>query len=57
MPVEYVDAFFDVYADGTLDESQVLPTVQGVTGHRPAPSSSGRGHTPTPSDSVDPILT
>ncbi|GAA3585844.1 NAD(P)H-binding protein [Nonomuraea rosea] len=32
MPVEYVDAFFSFYADGTLDESQVLPTVHEVTG-------------------------
>ncbi|MEU7859845.1 NmrA family NAD(P)-binding protein [Nonomuraea sp. NPDC049141] len=35
MPVEYVDAFFSFYADGTLDESQVLPTVREVTGHPP----------------------
>lgn len=35
MPVEYVDAFFSFYADGTLDESQVLPTVQEVTGRPP----------------------
>ncbi|MEV6155234.1 NAD(P)H-binding protein [Nonomuraea sp. NPDC052129] len=35
MPVEYVDAFFSFYVDGTLDESQVLPTVQEVTGHPP----------------------
>lgn len=35
MPVEYVDAFFSFYVDGTLDESQVLPTVQEVTGRQP----------------------
>jgi uncharacterized protein YbjT (DUF2867 family) len=35
MPVEYVDAFFSFYVDGTLDESQVLPTVQEVTGRAP----------------------
>ncbi|MEU4225723.1 hypothetical protein AB0F17_15635 [Nonomuraea sp. NPDC026600] len=35
MPVEYVDAFFSFYVDGTLDESQVLPTVREVTGHPP----------------------
>jgi len=35
MPAEYVDAFFQFYADGTLDESTVLPTVTEVTG-RPA---------------------
>jgi len=35
MPVEYVDAFFSFYVDGTLDESQVLPTVEEVTGRPP----------------------
>jgi uncharacterized protein YbjT (DUF2867 family) len=35
MPVEYVDAFFDFYVAGTLDESQVEPTVQEVTGRPP----------------------
>jgi uncharacterized protein YbjT (DUF2867 family) len=35
MPAEYVDAFFSFYADGTLDESPVLPTVQEVTGAQP----------------------
>jgi uncharacterized protein YbjT (DUF2867 family) len=35
MPVEYVDAFFSFYVDGTLDESQVLPTVQEVTSRAP----------------------
>jgi uncharacterized protein YbjT (DUF2867 family) len=35
MPVEYVDAFFSFYVDGTLDESPVLPTVQEVTGTAP----------------------
>jgi uncharacterized protein YbjT (DUF2867 family) len=35
MPVEYVDAFFSFYVDGTLDESQVEPTVQEVTGRPP----------------------
>ena len=34
-PEKYVDAFFDFYAGGSLDESKVLPTVQDVTG-RPA---------------------
>jgi uncharacterized protein YbjT (DUF2867 family) len=34
-PPEYVDAFFSFYADGTLDESKVLPTVQEVTGRPP----------------------
>lgn len=32
MPAEYVDAFFDFYADGALDESAVLPAVADLTG-------------------------
>jgi hypothetical protein len=35
MPAEFVDAFFDFYVGGTLDESPVLPTVPELTG-RPA---------------------
>jgi uncharacterized protein YbjT (DUF2867 family) len=35
MPKEYVDAFFRFYVDGELDESQVLPTVEDLTGRRP----------------------
>jgi uncharacterized protein YbjT (DUF2867 family) len=35
MPGKYVDAFFSFFADGKLDESQVLPTVQEVTGRQP----------------------
>ena len=35
MPVEYVDAFFSFFVDGTLDESEVLPTVEEVTGRPP----------------------
>ena len=35
MPGEYVDAFFSFFADGKLDESKVLPTVQEVTGRQP----------------------
>jgi uncharacterized protein YbjT (DUF2867 family) len=34
-PARYVEAFFDFYADGTLDESKVLPTVQEFTGRPP----------------------
>jgi len=34
-PVEYVDAFFDFYAAGNLDESEVRSTVQDVTGLAP----------------------
>ncbi len=34
MPLEYVAAFFSFYVDGTLDESQVLPTVEQITGER-----------------------
>ncbi|GAA2615263.1 NAD(P)H-binding protein [Actinomadura fulvescens] len=35
MPVEYVDAFFDFYVTGSLDESTVRPTVREVTGRDP----------------------
>jgi uncharacterized protein YbjT (DUF2867 family) len=35
MPPEYVDAFMRFFADGTLDESQILPTVRDVTGRPP----------------------
>jgi uncharacterized protein YbjT (DUF2867 family) len=35
MPAEYVDAFFRFFVDGDLDESEVLPTVQDVTGRAP----------------------
>jgi uncharacterized protein YbjT (DUF2867 family) len=35
MPEEYVDAFFSFFADGELDESEVLPTVGEVTGRQP----------------------
>ena len=35
MPAEYVEAFFSFYVDGTLDESEVLPTVAEISG-RPA---------------------
>jgi uncharacterized protein YbjT (DUF2867 family) len=35
MPAEYVDAFFSFFADGNLDESTVLDTVQRVTGRQP----------------------
>jgi uncharacterized protein YbjT (DUF2867 family) len=35
MPDEYVDAFFSFFADGNLDESQVLPTVEEITGKQP----------------------
>jgi uncharacterized protein YbjT (DUF2867 family) len=35
MPTEYVDAFFDFYVDGALDESQVQPTVEDVVGRKP----------------------
>ena len=34
-PEEYVDAFVTFYVDGALDESEVLPTVQDVTGVPP----------------------
>jgi uncharacterized protein YbjT (DUF2867 family) len=35
MPREYVDAFFNFYVDGALDESVVLPTVEQLTGRPP----------------------
>ncbi|SDS06978.1 NAD(P)H-binding protein [Microlunatus soli] len=35
MPKPYVDAFFDFYVDGSLDESPVLPTVAEITGRQP----------------------
>jgi uncharacterized protein YbjT (DUF2867 family) len=35
MPVEYVDAFFDFYAAGSLDESAVLPTFEELMGRPP----------------------
>jgi uncharacterized protein YbjT (DUF2867 family) len=35
MPAEYVDAFFRFFVDGDLDESQVLPTVEEITGRKP----------------------
>jgi len=35
MPREYVDALFKFYADGDLDELQVLPTVEQITGRKP----------------------
>ena len=35
MPVEYVDAFFDFYVDGSLDESQVQPAVRDILGREP----------------------
>jgi uncharacterized protein YbjT (DUF2867 family) len=35
MPAEYVDAFFDFYVSGTLDESQPQPGVRDVTGRAP----------------------
>jgi uncharacterized protein YbjT (DUF2867 family) len=34
-PAQYVDAFFDFYVDGALDESKVLPTVRTLTGRPP----------------------
>ena len=35
MPAAYVEAFMSFFADGTVDESQVLPTVHEVTGRQP----------------------
>jgi uncharacterized protein YbjT (DUF2867 family) len=35
MPAEYVDAFLSFFADGKLDESEVLDTVERITGRQP----------------------
>jgi uncharacterized protein YbjT (DUF2867 family) len=35
MPPEYVDAFMHFYVDGWVEESQVLSTVEQVTGREP----------------------
>lgn len=35
MPTEYVDAFFRFFSEGEYDDSQVLPTVQNLTGRQP----------------------
>jgi uncharacterized protein YbjT (DUF2867 family) len=35
VPEEYIEAFFAFYADGTLDESRIHPTVEEVTGTPP----------------------
>jgi uncharacterized protein YbjT (DUF2867 family) len=35
MPVQYVEAFWSFYVDGTLDESMVTPAVAEVTGRAP----------------------
>jgi uncharacterized protein YbjT (DUF2867 family) len=35
MPAEYVHAFFRFYVDGVIDESEVLPTVEEITGAPP----------------------
>jgi uncharacterized protein YbjT (DUF2867 family) len=35
MPKEYVDAFFEFFSDGTVDETMVHPTVKQVTGREP----------------------
>jgi len=36
MPEAYVDAFFEFFVDGIVDETTVLPTVEQVTGRPPA---------------------
>ena len=35
VPAAYVDAFFSFFADGTPDESEVLPTVEQISGRTP----------------------
>ena len=34
-PLDHVNAFFSFFGDGDLDESEVLPTVEELTGRRP----------------------
>jgi uncharacterized protein YbjT (DUF2867 family) len=36
MPIAYVDAFFNFFAEGALDDSAVLPAYQHLTGRPPA---------------------
>lgn len=35
LPAEYVEAFFRFFSEGEYDDSQVLPTVEDLTGRRP----------------------
>jgi uncharacterized protein YbjT (DUF2867 family) len=35
MPADFVDAFFRFFAEGEFDDSQVLPTVNEITGRQP----------------------
>jgi uncharacterized protein YbjT (DUF2867 family) len=35
MPKEYVDAFFEFFSEGTVDETTVHPTVKEITGREP----------------------
>jgi hypothetical protein len=35
MPDAYVDAFFDFFVEGSLDETTVLPTVEAITARPP----------------------
>jgi hypothetical protein len=35
MPAAYVDAFFEFFVAGIIDETSVLPTVEQVTGRPP----------------------
>jgi uncharacterized protein YbjT (DUF2867 family) len=35
MPIEYVEAFFDFYVNGSIDETSVHPTVEEVLGRPP----------------------
>jgi uncharacterized protein YbjT (DUF2867 family) len=46
MPAAYVDAFFDFYVKGTLDESQPRPDVGEVTGRPPRTFRQWRRLTP-----------
>lgn len=44
MPPAYVDAFFDFYVAGALDESPVLPTMEQIL-HRPPGTFAAWVHT------------
>lgn len=57
-PAKYVDAFFDFYVGGSLDESKVLSTVREVTGRPPRIRPVGGGpRRRVPLSAVEPTAT
>jgi hypothetical protein len=57
MPAEYVEAFFKFFVDGDFDESQVLPTFEGITGRKPRTYEQwARAHTSAARGSGVPVL-